>query len=516
MFSQDRLYHSLPPKRWAGLFDILPIPVWIAHDAECREVTGNPTAEVLLSSGSEPHFENRQGSPAVAEYLPFLGGKPAKPKSLPMHIAARTGKAIHNAELEYRFRNGRAIQLIGSAIPVFCSEGELSGVISAFVDVSDLRTSNRRASAAEHRAEQVIAGISGMLYEWDPQMRTTPAHIGSSYLLGEELPPASFANWWSDHIHPEDREFVENHRETVRSTIDRDAMVEYRVRHADGAWRWVAERSAPVGSNGLQIGVVFDITSRKKLELELAAMKTNLDQLVEERTSELLTAHNRLAQAEHLASLGAVAAGITHEINNPLAIIQLEAELMSTAENLTTDQRVSLAEVLECCRRISQITAGVLAVGRSEAPVQERHDLCATFHKAVGFARAALFQHHAEIFLEVELNEAWAVHSPVSIEQVIVNLLKNAWEAGATQIRAALVCEDGKACITIQDNGPGIAPEKIDRVFDPFFSTKRAEGGTGLGLAISRRMLEEHGGSLSVHSPPEGGALFEMWLPVCE
>jgi signal transduction histidine kinase len=516
MFSQERLYHPLPPQKWVGVFEVLPIPVWVAHDAECQKVTGNQAAKMLLSSDSDPAAEKGRNSENAVGYLPFLKGKPAQSKNLPMHVAARTGKAVHNAELEYRFENGRAIQLIGSAIPVYCSEGELTGVISVFIDVSELRTSNRRASAAELRAEQVIAGISGMLYEWDPQTKTAPAHIGSSYLLGEELPAASFASWWSDHIHPEDREFVENHRQTDGYSIDPDAMVEYRVRHADGAWRWVAERSASVGSNGLQIGVVFDITSRKKLELELAGIKKNLDQLVEERTLEMLTAHNRMAQAEHLASLGAVAAGITHEINNPLAIIQLEAELMSTAKNLTTDQRISLAEVLECCRRISQITAGVLAVGRSEVPDQDRHDLCATFHKAVGFARAALFQHHAEILIEVEMEEAWAIHSPVSIEQVIVNLLKNAWEAGATKIRAALICEDGKAHIIIQDNGPGISPEKIDRVFDPFFSTKRAEGGTGLGLAISRRMLEEHGGHLTVQSPPEGGALFEMSLPVCE
>lgn len=233
----------------------------------------------------------------------------------------------------------------------------------------------------------------------------------------------------------------------------------------------------------------------------------------------------RLIHSERLATVGKVAAQITHEIRNPLASIGLSAELLG--DELQTDQKEAnrlLGAISGEIDRLSEITESYLRFVRLPRPVLEREDLVAMVTSVMEFARAELAQAGIKLELVAPAPVPEIAADENQLRQALLNLIRNAKEAmpDGGQLRVTVTATSGsQVAVAVSDSGPGIPSEHAQRIFEPFFSTKAS--GTGLGLALVQQIVAEHGGQITIRSPAEpafaaqpgaaGGTTFMLEFP---
>jgi PAS domain S-box-containing protein len=276
------------------------------------------------------------------------------------------------------------------------------------------------------------------------------------------------------------------------------------------------EHGQPIGI----VGSILDISERKQVERELDRHRHRLEELVERRTRQLEQSREKIRQAERLASIGTLASGIAHEINNPVGSILLSAQIGREAQHKETDERKlvdkSFQRIIDNARRCGRIVQSVLKFARQEDterwPQQVNDVLDQALKMIDQYARrrdVAFKTHYAEGLPLVQMN-------PLEMEQVFVNLLKNAIESGpAGSVRVTLRSEKTErgVRILVEDNGSGIHEQQRKHLFDPFFTTRQQEGGTGLGLSIAHGIVTNHGGKISVANSSDGGSTFIVELP---
>ncbi|MEM9709206.1 MAG: cache domain-containing protein [Pseudomonadota bacterium] len=263
-------------------------------------------------------------------------------------------------------------------------------------------------------------------------------------------------------------------------------------------------------------------------DAKLRTYADNLNSLVEQRTKELRDANQKLEETfsqlvlkEKLATLGEVTAGVAHEINNPVAVIQGNLELLRDA--LSSEQRADLKTELDLIdaqtQRISVITGKLLNFSRPG----ELSDGASRVDARKATADALLLVAPDAAKADVAMVEDHIPAPPLSIveselQQILVNLLLNAIQAmdggGTLTVRSFPETRDGApgTCISVTDTGTGIPAERLDQIFDPFFTTKQAEG-TGLGLSISHALAAKADGILTVESELGVGTTFFLWVP---
>ncbi len=267
---------------------------------------------------------------------------------------------------------------------------------------------------------------------------------------------------------------------------------------------------------------------------ELQELNTNLEEKVHERTAELEqalrekeNAQNRLIQSERLAAIGQLAAGVAHEINNPLAsalsLVQTSVESMRNdgapaGEGQDWDEVIEDLEfTVKELERVRDIIRSLLGLSRQTTALVESVNLNRVVEDALMVLRnqckgldVAVVRDYQEDISEIEGNYA-------NLGQVVVNIVKNAIQAlperGGKISVATRTLDDGKVCFECRDNGMGIPPENIRQIFEPFFTTKEAGRGTGLGLYISDEIVRRHGGRIDVCSAVNEGCVFRVELP---
>ncbi len=250
-----------------------------------------------------------------------------------------------------------------------------------------------------------------------------------------------------------------------------------------------------------------------QLYAELQGYAHGLEQMVEVRTTALQHAQEQLTRAEKLAGIGTLAAGIAHEVNNPLlpVLMCLELILENVDEGEPIDREMIEVAVREV-RRIQTIVAGLLEFARPDQKGMTLVSINEVLDEVMALSRKQL--EHTEIRINTELAVLPNVEANGDqLKQVILNLVLNAMEAmpngGNLTLRSF---EEGAfVALSVQDTGIGIAQEHLVSIFDPFFTTK-AEG-TGLGLAISHTIIEGHGGKIDVSSAESQGTRFTIRLP---
>ena len=274
----------------------------------------------------------------------------------------------------------------------------------------------------------------------------------------------------------------------------------------------------------------------------VAAQAEALEHQVRERTAELVSANKQLreqirqrerdAQAlkqsqeqllasERLASTGTLAAGIAHEINNPVGSILACAQYALASQNDPKGPEImrrQLEKIVLDSRRCGRIVKSVLQFACNEPTEKWMEDLNEVVRRAVALTRNFAAEHSALISLDLSEEPLPTIMNPIQMEQVVVNLLCNAIEAGSRRphatVRTRLV--RNKLHLSVSDDGCGIGPEDLSRVFDPFFSKRRGEGGTGLGLSVVHGIIREHYGKIKVESSPDVGTTITITLPVRE
>jgi len=234
--------------------------------------------------------------------------------------------------------------------------------------------------------------------------------------------------------------------------------------------------------------------------------------------AELLNAQQQVLQNERLAAIGQMAAGISHEIDNPVGVILGYAELLLEDLDAADPQRDDVQAIIDECRRCKRITGGLLNLARHREGDRYEVDLLQLVDAVLGSLRPqALFRHVA---LKVEAHAEVSVVGDVEqLRQILVNLLLNAAQAlrGEGKIFLRIYRDAAMGGVEIVDSGPGIPAKLREKIFEPFFTTKPGGEGNGLGLAICRRLADDHGGRLTPLDLDEGaGFRLEIPLPAAE
>ncbi len=222
----------------------------------------------------------------------------------------------------------------------------------------------------------------------------------------------------------------------------------------------------------------------------------------------------QMSRAEHFATLGELAAGLAHEIRNPLAGIAGVLDIVGRDLPSDSPARLVMKDAKEEAMQINRILTELLETARPKPPQFRACDIGSTVEHAVMFARQQAVTRRIAIEMELDNPLPPVEHDPNQINQVLLNLLLNAIQSMEKpgSIRVSLQQEADEIVIVVADEGKGIAPEHLPNIFRPFFTTKGH--GTGLGLSLARRTVEAHGGHISVASEVGKGTQFAVRLPM--
>ncbi|HSR19822.1 MAG TPA: cache domain-containing protein [Anaerolineales bacterium] len=245
---------------------------------------------------------------------------------------------------------------------------------------------------------------------------------------------------------------------------------------------------------------------------QMAAALQQRDHELEEFTK------SKIMESERLALIGQLAAGVAHELNNPLQGIVTYSHMLLESCAPDEDSRSNLEKIVTQANRCSSIVRGLLDFSRQRKSNKTLYDVNKVLRQCVSLLENQVLFHNIEIHGSFASDLPLTVLDPSQLERVFMNIIINAAEAMEGKGRLALATRwDSRAAqieITFTDSGPGISPENLKRVFSPFFTTKDAGHGVGLGLAISYGIVKEHNGDIRVENLASGGAKFLVRLPV--
>jgi two-component system NtrC family sensor kinase len=272
---------------------------------------------------------------------------------------------------------------------------------------------------------------------------------------------------------------------------------ETRITRADGEHRTVAVSTAPLREGERITGVVASLR---------------------DVTDEQIMAE-QLLQREKLAAVGQLVSGVAHELNNPLAGIMAFAQLLEIAPGIPDEQRDAVQTIFREARRAAKIVSNLLLFARQRAPERVNTDLNTVLRDTLELRRYVLHTQQVEVVLDLDDALPTVRADPFQLQQVMLNLLTNAEHAlkgAATPRRITLQTRRAgdRIIARVSDTGRGIAADQIDRIFNPFFTTKEVGEGTGLGLSISDGIIRQHGGEITVHSVVGRGTTFSIRLPI--
>lgn len=282
------------------------------------------------------------------------------------------------------------------------------------------------------------------------------------------------------------------------------------------------QRNAGIAAAGLWLTLVFlllFLNQRWRLARLRQRSREELERLVEERTRDLRTAQDGLVQSAKLAALGQMSAALAHEINQPLTTqrMQLATLRLLLDHGRIDDAYQALTPLDDMLIRMAALTGHLKTFARkSPSGLRERLDLAAVVDQSLHLLDARLRDEHIGVRLDLT-RPARVRGDAIRLEQVLINLLRNALDAMADKprkcLKISLHADEQLWRLSVSDSGGGIPEEHLSNVFDPFFTTKPVGDGLGLGLAVSYAIVHELGGRLSVVND-EDGAVFTLSLPI--
>jgi PAS domain S-box-containing protein len=277
---------------------------------------------------------------------------------------------------------------------------------------------------------------------------------------------------------------------------------ELTVRNKDG-------QPIPVSFSG---GIIYD----RQQEIATFGIFTDL-RAIQKIEEDLEQTHNMLMQSEKMAGLGRLAAGVAHEINNPMSGIMLYANLVREALGDDHPCNEDLGVIIHEAERCKVIVADLLEFSHQTTYDMNLIDLNAIVRKTVGVLKNQPLFHNIDVQLALDEELLPIYGNSIRLNQVLMNIVVNAAQAmeGNGTIRIASRTRAGGDIVEvlISDSGPGIGEDRVEKIFDPFYTTKDPGEGTGLGLSVSYAIVKEHKGTIRVTSPPGEGATFSLRFP---
>jgi PAS domain S-box-containing protein len=407
-------------------------------------------------------------------------------------------------EVEYRVicRDGsiRWIYSLGAASRD--ENGEIRTINGIHLDITERKAAEEELAEARRQFDLAVRGAN--LGSWTVNPKTGEAWYSarSRELYGVDGDLHLDARTLKAYIHPEDWEKV---MESFTMGFPSDNIsLEHRVVWPSGDVRWVQSLGTAVrDSNGEVVsvhGIHLDITDRKQAERELARSR------------------DALHQSEKLAALGSLLAGVSHELNNPLAAIVGQAEMLEE-DSQGTEFATRARKIAAAAERCARIVQTFLAMARQRAPEKALLDLNDIVAASLELTDYGLRTAGIAVRVTIGSNLPRVMGDSDQLHQVLVNLIVNAQHAmeGGEKFDKTLSIrtsadDKGSVVVDVMDTGPGV-PEKMRlRIFEPFFTTKPQGQGTGVGLSFSHGIVEAHGGELTLE-PSRRGAHFRITLP---
>ncbi len=441
----------------------------------------------------------------------------------PASICLRTGQPQRGVSMGVKRHDGTTVWISVNSQPLRGPDGKITHAVTSFSDITELVTTDRELRQSSERLQHAL--VTARLVWWEWNLSSGYCHVnacGAPCILGYESNTllSETGDSWLEKTHPEDRTLAKTSLQAALDGTAAEWSCEHRLRAGDGSWRWIRQngqvtKRAPDGKALFMVGTTQDIDSAKKTELER--------RLLEEQ----------ITHAQKLESLGTLAGGIAHDINNLLTGINGYAEMAALDLPLDHPARASVSQVRSIGLRARDLVRRLLLIARRSPTLElgpvNVGDLIEEIARLLrpGLPHEILIHHEAAPCLP-------AVQGDISqLHQVILNLATNASQAltlGRGEIRlsarpadvakdslaAQNGCRPGPALVvSVSDNGTGMNEATLARIFDPFFTTKGKGKGTGLGLAITHSIVQAHEGCIIVHSQLGRGSTFEVWLP-CE
>ncbi|MFD1747425.1 PAS domain-containing protein [Rhizobium helianthi] len=437
-------------------------------------------------------------------------------------------------------------------IPRKTADGAVDGIYILIIDINDRKLGELALRRSNDRFRAAMNAVHGVLWTNSPDGRMIGEQPGWASLTGQAQ--EEYRDYgWADAVHPEDRvASIASWREAVatKSTY----IWEHRVRRHDGRYRTCMIRAIPVlNANGEideWVGVHTDITEqrqaeaslqehaaslerqvrhRQRAEEQLRQLNETLEARVETEMAERRQAERALQQAQKMEAIGQLTGGVAHDFNNLLQVIQGNLQLLvkDVAGNARAERRVTNA--LAGVSRGAKLASQLLAFGRRQALEPRVINIARFIHGMDDLLRRSLGE-----AIEIEVISSgglWNTYAdPTQVENALLNLAINARDA--MEGSGKLTVEVGNASLdqdyarshpevstgqyvmlAVTDTGSGMPPEVLERVFEPFFSTKPEGKGTGLGLSMVYGFVKQSGGHVKIYSEVGQGTTVKIYLP---
>ncbi|MBU1777567.1 MAG: PAS domain S-box protein [Gammaproteobacteria bacterium] len=527
------------------------------------------TQQAIVVADAALHFEyiNQAFTRLLGYSLEDVAGQSLNLMSVPDSTPAPTQTAAvavekgqFVGEVRRRAKDGTLVPILLNISPIIDEQGKVLSYVATMTDLTEskrmeasLRESEEKFRSIGASAKDAIIMLdeNGRISFWNAAAETIFGY-SSKEVYGKDLhgllAPVRFHQAFLEGF----AKFRDTGQgEAVGKTLELAAI-------RKGGVEFPMEISlSAVSSKGkwLAIGIIRDISERKSAEAKSKAILEELGQsnhALKELNGKLEQTQNQLLQSEKMASIGLLAAGVAHEINNPIGYIQSNLGTLGNyiesflavldayekVELSAPDRKELFAEVQDLKKGgelaylkqdvIALLTESQSGIDRVKTIVQNLKDfshsdttekwMIEDIHKGLDSTLNVIWN---ELKYNCEVVKEYGVLPPVEclisqLNQVFMNLLINAAQAIETKgtITIRTRTKDGQVWIEIADTGKGIPPENLSRIFDPFFTTKPVGKGTGLGLSVSFSIIQKHHGKLEVESTPGKGTLFKVILPV--
>jgi signal transduction histidine kinase len=462
------------PALIASIAEDLPAGVWVAGSPSGAFVYANRAFEEIVDSAPYRFF-TRSGEPYREDDLPFAR-------------ALRQRAVVVGDDLAVHPRDGRTTYLRAHAKPIFDAGGDVTHVAVALFDISREVQAEIEAAAARERLQELVAGAPVALTAFDANGIVT--FVAGRALDALSLAPNKYLGTsMLESYGPE----VAGYTRRVLAGEPVRYPLEYEGRSYEAKLR---PRRNEAGVVVGAIGVSVDVTEARRAEA-------------------------KLAQAERLASLGLLAAGVAHEINNPITYVlgslELLARSLDSGERDLTKLRDLVRDARDGAERVRAIVGDLKTFSRVEEVGTVHVDVRRPLDAAIAMVRNEA-RHRAKLVVDIA-PALRVVGSEGRLAQLFLNLLINASQAlepGAAdrnEITVTARASGDEVVVEVRDTGAGIPADVLPRIFDPFFTTKAVGGGTGLGLSVCHAIATGLGGSIAAESEPGRGTVIRVSLP---